>query len=163
MTLREDISGTLASTADLEERRRDACRALGIDPSTVAWPSRAASETRPSTFAAIDSEGIELADEEWQAVAPVLPPEAPQVSTMTNREFLNSVLAAMRRGGTWASPQTPAADIEAVRRRFGRWAHQGVFQALAEALPGLALSKETKRLLTYAGERAAQLRARSTR
>jgi len=161
MTLKEDIP--VAGSHDLEERRRNACRALGIDPSTVAWPSREGSGLKPSASVVTDRESIELGEDEWQTVALVLPPEAPQLSTMTNREFLNGVLAAMRRGGTWASPQTPAADIEAVRRRFGRWAHQGVFQALAEALPSLALSAETKRLLTFAGERAAQLRARSTR
>jgi hypothetical protein len=82
---------------------------------------------------------------------------------MSNRDFLDAVLTAMRRGGVWASRDAPAADIEAVRRRFGRWAHLGVFQALAEALPSFALSPECRRLLALAGQRAAQLKSRAAR
>ena len=162
MTLREDMSVAKprADASDLEERRRDACRALGIDPSAIVWPTPETSGA-PSASVATDREGIELSDEDWVLVAPFLPPEAPQANSMSNRDFLEAVLAVMRRGGSWSSRHTPAAEIEGVRRRFGRWAHQGVFQALADALPSLALSPECKRLLALAGQRAAQLKAPS--
>ena len=71
---------------------------------------------------------------------------------MSNRDFLNAVLIAMRRGGAWVSCQAPTAEIEAVRRRFGRWAHAGVFGALADALRDFALSPECRRLLSLAAE-----------
>ena len=94
-------------------------------------------------------------------IAPLLPPEAPQANAMSNRAFLDAVIAVMRRGGAWTSRHTPAAEIEAVRRRFGRWSHLGVFQALADALTDLDLPPERKRLLALAGQRAANLKARA--
>ena len=151
-----------ADASDLEERRRDACRALGIDPSAIVWPTPETSGA-PSASVATDREVIELSDEDWVLVAPFLPPEAPQANSMSNRDFLDAVLAVMRRGGAWSSRHTPAAEIEGVRRRFGRWAHQDVFQVLADALPSLALSPECKRLLVLAGQRAAQLKSRAVR
>ena len=160
MTLREDTA--LEETTDAsqtEASRRAACLGLGIDPATVVWLSESA-ELRELPQ---PREHVELSDEEWHAIAPFLPSEAPQANSMSNRDFLNAVLAAMRRGGNWVSRHTPATDIEAVRRRFGRWAHLGVFQALAEALPNLDLSPECKRLLALAGQRAAHLKSRAAR
>ena len=55
----------------------------------------------------------------------------------------------------------PTAEIEAVRRRFGRWAHAGVFGALADALRDFALSPECRRLLSLAAERQGRLAARA--
>jgi hypothetical protein len=81
---------------------------------------------------------------------------------MSNREFLEAVLEATQRNA-WVSRKTPATGIEAMRRRFERLAHQGVFQAIAAALPGLDLSVETARLLELAGKRARQLKARMAR
>jgi transposase len=161
MTLREDtVLENFTGDLQMEERRRVACLALGIDPATVVWPSQGAEPSEPADS---NPEHVELSDEDWCVLAPFLPPDAPQASSMGNREFLEAVLAAMRRGGVWVSRRTPAAEIEAVRRRFGRWSHLGVFQALANALPGLALSPECKRLLAFAGQRAAQLKSRALR
>jgi transposase len=153
------VDGELSEDLQKEARRAAACLALGIDPATVVWASEAV-ELAPREPVALDRERVEFSDADWRAIAPLLPPEAPQAHAMTNRDFLDAVLNAMRRGA-WVSRQTPAPEIEGVRRRFGRWAHLGVFAALAEALPGLELSQECKRLLALAGERAAQLKSRA--
>lgn len=151
-----------SGSSDRQAKRDAAARALGLDPALVRWPGEedVALSIQPAVAA---PEEAPLSDEEWEALAPLLPAEAPQARSMPARDFLDCVLDAMRRGGRWTSRQTPAADIEAVRRRFGRWAHLGVFQGLAEVLPSLALSAESKRLLALACQRAAQLKARTAR
>ena len=156
----EDIIADEATNASQREgMRRAALLALGIDPATVAWPSEG--ELRDAEPAAQPPEPAELSDGEWLVIAPLLPPEAPQANAMSNRAFLDAVIAAMRRGGCWTSRRTPATEIEPVRRRFGRWAHLGVFQALAAALTDLDLAPERKRMFALAGQRAATLRARA--
>lgn len=163
MTLEGKTAQDCDDALQREAGRRAVCVALGIDPATVPWPTGNGEQKRSEVEPPTNSEQVRLSDTEWKLVAPFLPAEAPQAKTMSTRDFLEAVLAAMRRGGAWVSRSTPAAEVEAVRRRFGRWAHQGVFQGLAEALPSLALSPESKRLLALAGERAARLRSRAAR
>jgi hypothetical protein len=121
MTTRGEIEG-ITDARQLEAMRRAACVALGIEFAAVAWPSENESEKSEQTqdvAAAGDSKRVQLSDADWDLIAPLLPSEAPQTKSMPNRDFLEAVLTVMRRGGTWASRYTPAADIEAVRRRFG--------------------------------------------
>ena len=77
---------------------------------------------------------------------------------MGNREFLDAVLEAMHRGGRWSARDIAATRSEAVRRRFARWAHLGVFEGLAAALKGLPLSAEHRLLLALACHRAQTLK-----
>ena len=149
-------------TESARAERDAALVALGIDAATIVWPKLEADATdaRAKTVESLACAPM-LDDAAWQLLMPLLPAEAPQASAMTNREFLDAVLAAMQRGGAWTSRATPTAEIEPVRRRFGRWAHAGVFEVLAEGLPDLALAADHKRLLALAGRRAASLRARS--
>ena len=142
-----------------EAMRRAALLALGIDPITVVWPSE--DVLKDAEPAAEPPEPAELSDGEWLVIVPFLPPGAPQANAMSNRAFLDAVIAVMRRGGAWTSRYTPAREIEAVRRRFGRWAHLGIFQALTDALTDLDLPPERKRLLALAGQRAAHVEARA--
>ena len=157
MTTGTDIS-TKTNETESDTSRNAAAVALGLDPATIAWPE--GEESGASGEA--EGERQHLSDEAWLALAPLLPVEVPQSKAMSNRAFLEAVLEATQRNG-WVSRKTPAAGIEAVRRRFGRWAHAGVFQAIAAALPGLDLSVETARLLELAGKRARQLKARMVR
>ena len=52
---------------------------------------------------------------------------------------------------------------EHLERRFGRWAHLGVFARLEGVLGHLSLSAERERLLRLACQRAASLKARAGR
>ena len=159
MTTGTDIS-TKTNETKSDKSRNAAAVALGLDPATIAWPDRR--EESKVASGEVEGERQHLSDEAWLGLAPLLPAEAPQSKAMSNRAFLEAVLEAMQRNG-WVSRKTPAAGIEAVRRRFGRWAHAEVFQGLAAALPGLDLSQETARLLELAGKRARQLKARMVR
>jgi transposase len=162
MTVSQDSLNAKATEAELEASRRAAALALGLDPSTIPW-SQLQDERSGGEPTQTEPDRHRLSDEEWRALAPLLPAEAPQVKAMPNRDFLEAVLDAMRRGGAWVSRETPAVEIEAVRRGFGRWAHQGVFQNIAAALPYFALSPDTARLLELAGGRARGLKARARR
>ena len=147
---------------EAHEARATCLRRLGIDPETIVWPAAPGVEEVADEGLSLPGDVGCLSDEEWALLAPFLPLEAPQVSAMGNRSFLDAVLAAMQRGGAWTSRATTSAEIEAVRRRFGRWAHQGTFQALREALPRLDVSPEHQRLLGLAAQRAASLKARGS-
>jgi transposase len=155
-------SKTVHAPRSDDDQLRRVLDALGIDPATLVWPAeRAATPPRDPVHSPVVSiASASLSEEEWRALSPHLPAEAPQARSMHNRAFLESVLAAMQRGGAWTSPTTPSATIEAVRRRFGRWAHLGAFETLAAALPALPLTPEVKRQLSLACRRAAGLRAR---
>lgn len=141
-------------------QRDAALRALGIDPSTVVWPDSTLIESCNEEAAAADQEP-RLSDAEWQVIAPFLPAEPPQARAMSNRNFLDEVVRAMQRCGTWTTRQKSAQESDAVRRRFGRWAHLEIFQALAEELPRLDLPQALKSALTLAVQRAESLRRRS--
>jgi transposase len=165
------------TTSEQTESARDECeaalKALGIDAATIVWPDvkvDAATSTEGGEGAPLPSVRAHasamtgapsLSDAEWQSLAPLLPDEAPQASTMSNRAFLEAVLAAMQRGGAWTSRAIPTAGIEPVRRRFGRWAHAGVFSTLSDAMPNLDWAQDHKRLLALACARAASLRSRA--
>jgi len=143
--------------------KRRACRAasaaLGIDPACVVWPAARTRDTGREDTPETQQCGA-LSDAEWAVIAPLLPAESPQAGTMPNRDFVNEVVSAMQRGGTWTTRDKSLAEADAVRRRFGRWAHRGVFQALAVELDGLALSPERKRAFMLAARRAGMLCAR---
>lgn len=124
---------------------------LGVTPETLrSAPSRQASDDPRSPFAP-------MADAEWEIIAPLLPPEPRQMNTMGNREFVNAVLAAMHRGGRWTAYLKTGPQSDAVRRRFGRWAHQGIWQVLEQNLTGLSLPDHRKKEFEAIARRAAQL------
>jgi transposase len=98
-----------------------------------------------------------LTDVEWESIAPCLPPDQRQLNTMANREFVNAVLLAMHRGGRWTTYLKTGSQSDAVRRRFGRWAHQKIWQIFEQHLPGLSLTESRKKEFQDIARRAAQL------
>jgi transposase len=148
----------MRESLDLDALGR-ACAALGIDVDTLpaAWrtPARADASTH-----APDSDNLPepaelplaLTDAEWAHIAPLLPAEPPQAGTRPNREVLDRVLWVVGKGRRWTDL---GEGHEAVRRKFGRWAHLGVWQRLAAADAPLAL--ERRRQLQRLAQRAARL------
>jgi Putative transposase of IS4/5 family (DUF4096) len=159
MTNEKQDSPKLHAVDAIKAERDAVLIAVGIDPETVVWPDP--SEPAEEERAEAELEGC-LSDEAWRAVAPLLPAEAPQARAMGNRQFLDEVLRAMQRRGVWTTRQRTAAETEAVRRRFGRWAHLGVFQDLAEKLEPVDLPSELKDALALAAKRADSLRRRAS-
>jgi transposase len=129
--------------------------ASGVTAASLAAAAAADAHAvgEPRAFEALD-------DAEWQHIAPLLPNEAPQAATMGNRAFLNAVLKAMQRGGRWTEYPKTGVSSDAVRRRFGRWAHHGVWQRLAATVLDLDLSAERKDAFGTIARRAQTLAQR---
>lgn len=103
----------------------------------------------------------DLSDEEWATIEPALPLESRQANTMGNRDFVNAVLAAMHRGGRWNDQRKNDPYPDAVRRRFGRWAHLNLWQALDEAIADRDLSGERKAQFKAISDRAKRLQQKN--
>lgn len=140
-----------AALADLQ-LVQDIMSGLGVTSESI----RTAMDALPAEGEPRD-DFSEFSDDEWSTISPRLPAEPPQSNTMGNRQFVNAVLAASHRGGRWAEYPKKFQHSDAVRRRFGRWSHQGVWQKLAMDLATSALSENRKRQLRAVAERADRL------
>ena len=136
----------------------DMLRAIGVDPSVIRWPDpvRAADPNRDFEDVSPDSALGSLTDSEWQLIAQHLPAEARQANTMCNRDFVDAVLAAMIRG-RWTDHRNRGLQSDAVRRRFGRWASQGIWQQLVVVISALPISATRKAAFATIGRRSALL------
>lgn len=124
---------------------------LGVTPESVkarivADAASSSGEYRP------------LEEDEWAVLAPLLPREASQTKTMDNRTFVNAVLKATHQGGRWTEYPKQSLHSDAVRRRFGRWAHLGIWQRAYDAASDSELSSERKSALKLVAQRAERLR-----
>ena len=79
---------------------------------------------------------FELSDEQWRRVEGLLPgrPGSPGRSGDNNRLFLDAVLWIVRTGAPWRDLPERFGDWNSVFQRFNRWAKQGVWQQVFDAL-----------------------------
>lgn len=114
---------------------------LGIDPATLPGPSDgvALSPARIENYA---SKHEDLTDCEFMALETYLPPEPRLVGAVSNRNFINGLLwvRSMRRSLTHI-PSNYARNPEAIRKKAERWALNGAWNVLRDALPSLILSE----------------------
>lgn len=158
MTSEKQHDAELEEEDTIKAQRDAALIAIGIDPETVVWPE----STDLSGKEAAEHDPVShIREEDWLIIAPQLPAEPPQVRAMSNREFFEEVLRAMQRRGVWTTRQRTAAETEAIRRRFGRWSHLGVFQDLEAKLESADLPRELKSAIALAAKRAESLRRRA--
>ena len=136
-------------------------RALGIDLDAPAHPASGATATEAhDEFVAGDSElsGGALSDQEWAVIAPLLPDEAAQAHAEPNRAFVDAVLWLFAGKKHWT--RISGGRGEAVRRRYARWAHAGIWQSL-HAHPGVRqLTPQRQALFAAMARRAEQLCAK---
>lgn len=142
---------------DILAARDGAARALGLDPSTIAWPcgNHEPVETFPvSHRLKID----QLSDHEWDLIWTVgILPVEPRQAGMTQRELVDAVLTVVGRGRAWTELDSLGLSSEAVRKRFARLARKGVWQALAAKVDDLALSHPRRSAIQAIGFKAQQL------
>ncbi len=133
----------------------DMLRAIGVDPSVIRWPDpvRAADPNRDLEDVSPDSQPQPLTDSEWELIAQHLPAEVRQANTMCNRDFVDAVLAAMIRG-RWTDHRNRGSQSDAVRRRFGRWASQGIWRQLVLVVSALPISATRKAAFATIGRRS---------
>ena len=135
-----------------------ACTGLGIAIDTLPRHLRTRVDDDGSQPRAEDIP-LALTDAEWAILAPLLPAEPPQAEALDNRAVLDKVIWVIAKGRRWTALATAH---EAVRRKFGRWAHAGVWQQLYADAAGigalhpqrlLRLQRIAQRAVALAGKR----------
>jgi transposase len=78
----------------------------------------------------------ELTDEQWERLAPLLPPQKPLVGRPAHdhRLILNGILWIARTGAPWRDLPERYGPWQTVANRFYRWVKAGVWQRVLEAL-----------------------------
>jgi transposase len=85
----------------------------------------------------------ELTDEQWEKLAPLLPPQKPAVGreAKDHRLILNGILWILRTGAPWRDLPERYGPWQTVASRFYRWVKAGVWQRVLEALQQQADAK----------------------
>ena len=133
----------------------EAMASLGVTPESIQQAAAAQSHF------AVREDFQFLEDTEWQVLEALLPLNASQANTMDNRTFVNEVLLAQHRGGRWTKNRKGGPQSDAVRRRFGRWAHLGIWQRVSGQASEGPLGSERKAALKLVADRAERLRLKS--
>lgn len=78
----------------------------------------------------------EITDQQWQRIAHLLPGKEGDigVTTADNRLFINAILWINRSGAPWRDLPERFGLWNSTYQRFRRWAKEGVWQAVFEAL-----------------------------
>jgi len=78
----------------------------------------------------------ELTDAQWRLIAELLPGKAddPGRTAADNRLFVNAVLWVLRSGAHWHDLPPRYGKWKSVHTRFARWAKNGVWERMFEAL-----------------------------
>ena len=79
-----------------------------------------------------------ITDRSWKLIGPLLPGTIRDrgVTAKDNRLFLEAVLWKVRVGAPWRDLPHGFGEWNSIFRRFRRWAQNGVFQRVFEALSG---------------------------
>lgn len=142
----------------LSAEQAAALRGLGVNPATIAWEGRPpAPEPSPPPRRLLVVDDLSEADWEALGAARVLPPPPSQADAMSDRAFIAAVVAVLRAGAAWTALPHHVSP-EAVRRKFARWAHAGVWQRLAAS--HAPVSADLRRRLEAASMRAQRLSQR---
>jgi transposase len=78
----------------------------------------------------------ELTDEQWQRLAPLLPPEKPRTGrpNKDHRTVLNGILWILRTGAPWRDLPERYGPWATVYSRFRRWQRAGIWARIIQAL-----------------------------
>lgn len=73
---------------------------------------------------------LELTDERWTRIAPLLPPQRPQTGRTNHdhRTILAGMLWVVRTGSSWRDLPEQFGPWETVHSRYSRWRHAGIWQ-----------------------------------
>jgi transposase len=78
----------------------------------------------------------ELTEEQWERLAPLLPPQKPNVGrpNRDHREILNGILWRLKTGAPWRDLPDQYGKWQTVYSRFRRWQRQGIWDRVLAAL-----------------------------
>src|SRR5436190_9614429 len=78
----------------------------------------------------------ELTDQQWAALAPLLPPQQPKIGrpNADHRRVLNGILWKIRTGAPWRDVPERYGSWHTLYSRFRRWRLAGIWDRLFEAV-----------------------------
>jgi len=78
----------------------------------------------------------DISDDSWELISPHLPGQAGQWGGVAedNRKFVNAVFWILRTGAPWRDLPPSYGNWNSVAKRFRRWASEGVWEQVLEAL-----------------------------
>ena len=90
----------------------------------------------------------ELTDEQWERLAPLLPPQRPKMGRPPHdhRQLLEAMLWIARTGSPWRDLPVHFGKWQTVAGRFYQWRRRGVF---AQVLTGLLAQADAKGTLNW--------------
>ena len=77
---------------------------------------------------------FDLTDTEWSVIEPLLPNRPRGVARVDDRRVLNGIFYILRTGSPWRDLPERYGPYTTVYNRFNRWAKQGVWLQVFEAL-----------------------------
>jgi len=77
---------------------------------------------------------FDLSDEEWVAIAPLLPAKGRGPERKDDRTVLNGIFYILRTGAPWRDLPARYGPHTTVYNRYVRWAKRGIWQGIFEAL-----------------------------
>ena len=78
----------------------------------------------------------ELTDEEWERVAPLLPPPKGKMGrpNRDHRQVVNGIIWVLKSGAPWRDLPERSGKVGTVSSRFYGWVQAGVWQRVLDAL-----------------------------
>ncbi len=78
----------------------------------------------------------ELTDQQWERIAPLLPPQRPETGrpAKEHRLVLNAILWRIRSGAPWRDLPAEYGPWETIYSRFRRWRDAGIWEEVLRTL-----------------------------
>jgi transposase len=80
------------------------------------------------------SSEFNLNDDQWAAIAPLLPTNQPGARRVDDRRVLSGIIHVLRSGCRWQDTPAVYGPPTTVYNRFHRWSQRGIWQGLFAAL-----------------------------
>jgi hypothetical protein len=92
--------------------------------------------TGTSTIQVLGSANLELSEERWEQISPLLPPQKPQIGrpASDHRTILAGILWVVRTGSSWRDLPEPFGPWQTIHTRYQRWKKAGIWQRILDAL-----------------------------
>jgi len=75
-----------------------------------------------------------LNDDQWSAIAPLLPHNQPGAHRVDDRRVISGIVHVLRVGCRWQDTPAAYGPSTTIYNRFHRWSQRGIWQRLFEAL-----------------------------
>jgi transposase len=89
-----------------------------------------------SSIQVLDSGTLELTDERWTRIAPLLPPQKPETGrpNSDHRTILAGIVWVIRTGASWRAIPERFGPWQTVHTRYQRWRKAGIWQPILDVL-----------------------------